>query len=91
MKTIVYNGMLIAPGAAPAAGFVIASDGIIEKTGTGAPPETPGAEMIDARGGWIAPGLVDIHTHGFVIMSPDSEQAAEARARSAAFLEKYLK
>jgi acetyl esterase/lipase len=29
--------------------------------------------------------------HGFVIMSPDSEQAAEARARSAAFLEKYLK
>ncbi|HOY63378.1 MAG TPA: alpha/beta hydrolase [bacterium] len=28
--------------------------------------------------------------HGFVIMSPDSEQAAEARSRSAAFLEKYL-
>ncbi|HOC92431.1 MAG TPA: N-acetylglucosamine-6-phosphate deacetylase [bacterium] len=65
MKTIAYNGRVIAPGTAPETGYVAAADGIIEKVGTGDPPETPGAEMIDARGGWIAPGLVDIHTHGF--------------------------
>ena len=29
-----------------------------------APPE--GAELIDARGGWVSPGLIDVHCHGFM-------------------------
>ncbi|MBQ9950747.1 MAG: imidazolonepropionase [Clostridia bacterium] len=43
--------------------FVVVEDGRIAQVGTGCAPEIPGAEMIDAGGRLVTPGLVDAHTH----------------------------
>ena len=42
--------------------YVVIEDGVIAKVGTGAPEETD-AQVIDARGRLVTPGLVDAHTH----------------------------
>ncbi len=44
-------------------GVVVCLEGLIEAVGKGiAPP--PDALVVDARGGFVAPGYVDIHVHG---------------------------
>ena len=42
--------------------YVVIEDGVIAKVGTGTPEETD-AQVIDARGRLVTPGLVDAHTH----------------------------
>ena len=42
--------------------YVLIEDGVITEVGTGTPEET-GAEVIDAQGRLVTPGLVDAHTH----------------------------
>ena len=42
--------------------WVLIEDGVIAKVGTGK-PDTAGAEIIDAGGNLVTPGLVDAHTH----------------------------
>ena len=42
--------------------YVVIEDGVIAKVGTGEPEETD-AQVIDARGRLVTPGLVDAHTH----------------------------
>lgn len=37
--------------------------GIIAAVGTGTPPSAPGADIVDAAGRLVTPGLVDAHTH----------------------------
>ena len=44
-------------------GWLVARGGFIESLGSGAPPEVPGAEVVDAGGGIALPGLVNTHHH----------------------------
>ena len=43
--------------------WVLIEDGIIASVGTGAVPSVEGAEVVDAEGHLVTPGLVDAHTH----------------------------
>jgi N-acetylglucosamine-6-phosphate deacetylase len=58
-----FNGTLITDAGEIRDGAVVVRQGRIEEAGArGAAP--PGAEAIDAGGGYIAPGFVDLHIHG---------------------------
>ena len=43
--------------------WVLIEDGTIASVGTGAVPAVEGAEVVDAEGHLVTPGLVDAHTH----------------------------
>ena len=43
--------------------WILIEDGLISQVGTGAAPEAAGAEVVDAKGRLVTPGLVDAHTH----------------------------
>ena len=58
--TIIRNGRVIRGGVIEAAGEVAFENGKIVPV----PADASGAEIIDAAGRYVAPGFVDIHTHG---------------------------
>jgi N-acetylglucosamine-6-phosphate deacetylase len=59
----IQNGEVVLPDRCVPNGTVILADGRIRHAG--AARKTPrGATEIDARGGYVAPGLIDIHIHG---------------------------
>lgn len=61
---VIHNGRLILPDRTVDNGMVSFQNGRIVKAGK-APARLPrGAVLIDARGGIISPGFVDIHVHG---------------------------
>ncbi|MBE6952348.1 MAG: N-acetylglucosamine-6-phosphate deacetylase [Ruminococcaceae bacterium] len=66
MKTLLYNGRVITPWRSLRDGFVLIDDasGKIEAVGTGAVGDIACDERIDVQGKYIAPGFIDIHTHG---------------------------
>lgn len=43
--------------------WVLVEDGLIAQVGTGAPPAVRDAQVVDAGGNLVTPGLVDAHTH----------------------------
>jgi N-acetylglucosamine-6-phosphate deacetylase len=60
-----HNGTLVLPSRELSAGAVVCKNGRITAVGhSDAIKPPPGAARIDARGGYISPGYVDIHVHG---------------------------
>lgn len=78
MKCIV-NGRILLP-AGEAAGKALAFEngaiaGIIDEPPTG-------AEVIDAKGGYVSPGLIDVHIHGFMGWDASNGRVSELRRMS---------
>lgn len=61
--TRIYNGEILTPDRNLGIGTVLLSEGKIIGIEPG-DVEIPDAISIDAEGGYIAPGFIDIHTHG---------------------------
>ncbi len=62
MQTL-FRGRVVLPDRILDEGAVLCRNGRIERVGRGG--RVPGqVTVIDARGGWIVPGFVDIHVHG---------------------------
>lgn len=62
MKAIVNGTVLTVTGGTIENGMVLVEDGKIKAVGADLPLPCD-AEIIDARGGFITPGLIDCHTH----------------------------
>ena len=62
MKAIV-NGKLVFPDHIMENGVILVADGKIVASGDVSVPS--GAEIIDAKGAYVGPGLFDIHCHGY--------------------------
>ena len=72
MKAIV-NGKIILPGEIVEGKALLFEEKI---EGIVAPEQTGGAEVIDAQGRYVSPGLVDIHIHGY--LGEDVSDGSEA-------------
>lgn len=78
MKCII-NGRIIQPDGVTD-GKVLVFDEKIIGIADAAPAD---AEIVDAAGGWVSPGLIDVHCHGFMGMSASHGDAGELAAMSA--------
>ncbi len=60
---IIRNGFLVADplGSAGFSGDLLLKDGVISQVGKA--PRAEETAEIDAKGGWVVPGLIDAHTH----------------------------
>ncbi len=72
MKTTLYNGKVVLRHDIIRHGGVQVESGRITRVFSGAPPDGEG-EKIDCRGQYIAPGFIDVHTHG--VMGGDTMDA----------------
>lgn len=63
MKLIIKNGRILTPFRNVGIGSVVIRDGIIAAIETGE-VHIEGAQVIDAEGNYVAPGFIDLHTHG---------------------------
>lgn len=63
MKTIITNGTIVTGGES-FTGNVVLDGGHIEYVGPEMPQLTEDAKVIDAKGCYVAPGFIDMHTHG---------------------------
>ncbi len=62
---VIKNGSLITPARVINDGVVVVKGSTIVDAGPrGMVEEPPGAQMIDARSGYMAPGMIDIHVNG---------------------------
>jgi N-acetylglucosamine-6-phosphate deacetylase len=63
-QVLVARGQLVLPDKTLSNGMLIAQSGRIEYLGEPCENVPQDAQVVDAAGGWIAPGFVDIHVHG---------------------------
>jgi len=76
---VFLNGTLATPSQIIPDSALVVADGKVQTLGTRAQVAFPSsAQVIDARGGIIAPGLVDIHTYGCLGVSVTSPETAGA-------------
>ena len=64
MKTIKITDGTIITGGETFTGNVILRGGVIDYVGPGSPELPEDVEIIDAQGLYVAPGFIDMHTHG---------------------------
>ncbi|MEZ4320150.1 MAG: amidohydrolase [Myxococcota bacterium] len=68
---VLANATLMpASGPAIAKGYVVVADGRIQALGEGAPPQREGAVVLDLKGRFVTPGIIDTHSHLGVYPSP---------------------
>lgn len=86
--TVIRGGtVMTATGAVFAPGFVVLRDGKIDAVGAGEPPKVDGAVVVDAKGRFVTPGLIDTHSHNGVYAAPGGngvEDGNEATAPTTA-------
>jgi N-acetylglucosamine-6-phosphate deacetylase len=73
---LVRGGDVLAAGRLEPGADLLAEDGRILAIGRGF-PEGRGTRVVDARGRWVLPGLIDIHTHGIGDVAIDTGSARE--------------
>jgi len=64
--------VLTAAGQRYAPGYLVMRAGLIERIGAGEPPDVPDAQVINATGHVITPGLIDAHSHLGVYPAPSA-------------------
>ena len=64
MDTLIRNGRIISPSGIIENGCVTLADGRIVDVSAGLHEAPEGVEVIDAAGAYVAPGFIDLHTHG---------------------------
>jgi N-acetylglucosamine-6-phosphate deacetylase len=83
---LITGGRVVTPDGVLDPGWVLVDEGTIGALGAGqTPPERgdgePRPEVLDASGGWVVPGFIDIHCHGGggeSFTSPDQEAVRRA-------------
>jgi imidazolonepropionase-like amidohydrolase len=70
--TVVITGATILPAAGDPIdeGYLVLRDGRVQAVGSGAPPAVNNAAIVDARGMFVTPGLIDSHSHLGVYPDP---------------------
>ncbi len=65
MKTIIVNAHVISPGVDMPGATVVVEKGKVAKVSKSAPPKPKaGDTLVDAKGNYLMPGFIDVHTHG---------------------------
>jgi len=78
MRLLVAGGTVLTPSG-PVAADVLVAEGTVTAVGPGLDPA--GAEVLDASGCWVGPGLVDLHVH---LREPGEEWKEDIASGSAA-------
>jgi imidazolonepropionase-like amidohydrolase len=64
-------------------GYLVVRNGKIDAIGTGAPPSTDGATVVDAGGRYVTPGLIDTHSHLGVYAAPGGDALSDGNEATA--------
>lgn len=64
MKTILTGGTIVTPRETLSRQAIVLEEGVISSIQPVEHVDRTGAQVIDAAGQWITPGLIDIHVHG---------------------------
>jgi dihydroorotase len=84
-KILIQNGRVIDPAnGLDAVCDVVLANGVIAKVGTATKANVRGAEIVDAKGKIVAPGLIDLHVHCREPGHEEEETIATAAAAAVA-------